>query len=245
MTAEPAVGPRDFARDFARDFETFFSRAYARLLAQLIMVSGSREDAEDALQEAFAEAYRAWDRIAGYDLPEAWVYRVAVQRVWKTTRRRRRGQERLPDLPVPVRASPQQSAEAREVLALLAALPPRQRITMVLFCLHGWSQSEIAEALRMTRGGVAANVSKARATLREALDMAADDTTGRDPFVAAPEPTGMGRFTAAGPAGPAAPADDPVVTALRTTEAWLRAALQAAPEARERARAALARRWEK
>ncbi|MEZ7007574.1 RNA polymerase sigma factor [Streptomyces sp. AD55] len=242
MTAEPAL--------WARDFETFFAESHARLLARLIMVSGSLEDAEDVLQEAFVEAYRVWDRIAGYELPEAWVYRVAVQRVWKAARRRRRGRERLPDLPVPVRASPEQSAEAREVLALLAALPPRQRITMVLFCLHGWTQSEIAKALRMTRGGVAANVSKARATLREALDMTADDTTGRDPFVAAPDPSGIGRFTPAGPpgpagaTGPAGPSRDPVVAVLRTTEAWLRAALQTSPETRERARAALARRLE-
>jgi len=136
VSAEQAPGPRDF--------ETFFACAYGRVLAQVIMLCGSREDAEDVTQEAFLEAYRAWDRIAGYELPEAWVYRAAVQRLWKAQRRRRTGQDRLPDLPVPVRASPEQTAEAREALRLLAALPPRQRVTMVLFCLHGWSQNEIA-----------------------------------------------------------------------------------------------------
>ncbi|MFJ5307551.1 RNA polymerase sigma factor [Streptomyces sp. NPDC088350] len=230
MSAEQAVGQRDF--------ETFFASAYGRVLAQVIMLCGSREDAEDVVQEAFLEAYRAWERIAEYDLPEAWVYRVSVQRVWKTQRRRRTGQGRVPDVPVPVRASPEQSAEAREVLRLLAALPPRQRVTMVLFCLHGWSQGEIAKTLRMTRGGVAANVSKARRTLKEALDMAADDTSRHDPFMSGPQPAGPGRAdlsrTGLG--------RDPVVIALRHTEAWLRAAVEADPEALGRARAALARR---
>ncbi|MBD0419432.1 sigma-70 family RNA polymerase sigma factor [Streptomyces sp. TRM S81-3] len=242
MSAEAAVR--------SRDFETFFSGAYPRLLAQAIMVCGSREDAEDAVQEAFVEAYRAWDRIAGYELPEAWVYRVAVQRLWKTHRRRRTGQDRLPDVPVPVQAGPEQTAEAREVLRLLAALPPRQRATMVLFCLHGWSQKEVAKALRMTRGGVAANVSKARQTLREALDMAADETSGRDPFMGGAEPAGAGRTDASridasridvGRLGLGA---DPVVTALRHAEAWLRAAVVADPAALDRARAAVARRLE-
>ena len=230
MSAEQAVGQRDF--------ETFFSCAYGRVLAQVIMLCGSREDAEDVTQEAFLEAYRAWERIAGYDLPEAWVYRVSVQRLWKTQRRRRTGEGRLPDVPVPVRAGPEQSAEAREVLRMLAALPPRQRVTMVLFCLHGWSQSEIAKTLRMTRGGVAANVSKARRTLKEALDMAADDTSRRDPFMSGPEPAGPGRRDVSR----IGLGSDPVVRALRTAEAWLRAAVEADPEGLDRARAALARR---
>ncbi|WP_433533250.1 sigma-70 family RNA polymerase sigma factor [Micromonospora sp. CA-263727] len=232
MNAEPAGRQRDFA--------TFFACTYPSMLAQAIMLCGDRADAEDATQEAFVEAYRVWDRVAGYDAPEAWIRRVMVQRLWKVYRKRRTGQERLLHLPVPAQASPEQTAEAREVLRLLATLPPRQRMTLALFSLEGWSQQEIATTLRMTRGGVAANVAKARQTLREALGMAADEVTGRDPLVAGMGVGWLGRFGAyrigAG--------QDPLVRALLDTQAWLRAAVETDPQALERARAALAERLE-
>ncbi|GIJ80211.1 RNA polymerase sigma factor, sigma-70 family [Micromonospora phaseoli] len=230
MNAEP-VGRQ-------RDFTTFFACTYSSTLAQAIMLCGDRADAEDATQEAFVEAYRVWDRIAAYDTPEAWTRRVMVQRLWKAYRKRKAGQQRLLHLPVPVQAGPEQTAEAREVLRLLATLPPRQRITLVLFCLEGRSQQEIATTLRMSRGGVAANVAKARQTLREALGMAADEVNGRAPLVAGMSAVWRGRFEAqrigAG--------QDQLVRVLLDTQAWLRAAVEADPQALERARAALAQR---
>ncbi|MEW1826864.1 sigma factor [Streptomyces sp. NPDC088196] len=43
------------------------------------MLCGSREDAEDVTQEAFLEAFRSWDRIAGYD-PHRTPPRTAARR---------------------------------------------------------------------------------------------------------------------------------------------------------------------
>ena len=219
-----------------RDFATFFACTYSSILAQAIMLSGDRTDAEDATQEAFVEAYRVWDRIGAYDVPEAWVRRAMVQRLWKVYRKRRTGQERLLHLPVPAQASPEQTAEAREVLRLLATLPPRQRITLALFGLEGWSQQEIATTLRMTRGGVAANVAKARQTLREALGMTADEVTGREPLVAQMGGAWLGRFGA----HRVGAGQDPLTRALLDTQAWVRAAVEADPQTLDRARAALA-----
>jgi RNA polymerase sigma-70 factor (ECF subfamily) len=59
-------------------FEEFYQSAYARLVGQLFSVTGSLEQAEDVVQEAFIRALDRWPRIQAYDMPEPWVRRVPV-----------------------------------------------------------------------------------------------------------------------------------------------------------------------
>ena len=54
------------------DFEAFYQASYPRLVGQLTILTGSLEDAEDAVQEAFARASTRWARLRDYDAPEAW-----------------------------------------------------------------------------------------------------------------------------------------------------------------------------
>jgi RNA polymerase sigma-70 factor (ECF subfamily) len=60
------------------DFGDFYQASYPRLVGQLTVMTGSLEDAEDAVQEAFARASTRWARLRDYDMPEAWVRRVAL-----------------------------------------------------------------------------------------------------------------------------------------------------------------------
>jgi RNA polymerase sigma-70 factor (ECF subfamily) len=59
-------------------FAAFYAGSYRRLLGQLFAVTGDLAEAENVLQEAYARAFARWSRIGGYDLPEAWVRRVAI-----------------------------------------------------------------------------------------------------------------------------------------------------------------------
>ena len=49
--------------------EALFRTHYARLVRALTLVSGSREAAADAVQEAFVKAHLHWGRIRRYDDP--------------------------------------------------------------------------------------------------------------------------------------------------------------------------------
>jgi RNA polymerase sigma-70 factor (ECF subfamily) len=72
------------------DFEDFYQASDPRLVGQLTVVTGSLEDAEDAVQKAFARASTRWGRLRTYDAPEAWVRRVALNLVTSGLRRTRR-----------------------------------------------------------------------------------------------------------------------------------------------------------
>jgi RNA polymerase sigma-70 factor (ECF subfamily) len=59
-------------------FAAFYASSYRRLLGQLFAVTGDLAEAENVLQEAYARAFARWSRVGDYDLPEAWVRRVAL-----------------------------------------------------------------------------------------------------------------------------------------------------------------------
>ncbi len=71
------------------DFDELYLANYGRLVVQLYAVTGSLAEAEDAVQEAFARASMHWGRVGGYDSPEAWVRRVALNVAFTSMRRAR------------------------------------------------------------------------------------------------------------------------------------------------------------
>src|SRR5712691_6842247 len=72
------------------DFREFYQANYGRMVALVTAVIGDRIEAEDVVQDAFARALARWNRLGGYDLPEAWVRRVALRIAVDSGRRLRR-----------------------------------------------------------------------------------------------------------------------------------------------------------
>jgi predicted RNA polymerase sigma factor len=57
------------------EFEALFRAQFGVLVESLTVAAGSRDAATDAVQDAFLQAHRQWDRIGSYDKPAAWVRR--------------------------------------------------------------------------------------------------------------------------------------------------------------------------
>ena len=130
----------------AEDFAAFFASTCPGMIAKAILLSGHRQEAEDAVQEAYTEALRSWHRIGAYDSPEAWVYKVMRQRLWAAARRASRQVPSGVELRVPggSLADPVRTAEARAVIAALAGLPGKMRFVVVMHCLNGMPQGDVA-----------------------------------------------------------------------------------------------------
>jgi RNA polymerase sigma factor (sigma-70 family) len=209
------------------DFDDFFGQTFPRVRALAILLSGDTYDADDAVQNAYIEALQRWDRVRGYDDPRAWVILVMKQRLGRLARERRRQETMALRLPMPAVAGPEQTAEAREVLAALATLPRPQRTALVLYSLHGHPHQEIAEMLGLRAVTVRVSVHRARQALRHRLGtLPARDAEPREPLVTAGPPVAAGS----------------VVHALRTAEGWLGEVCRADVHAFARARDAVAAR---
>jgi RNA polymerase sigma-70 factor (ECF subfamily) len=158
----------------------FLASTYPRVVAAIAMTAGSRDVAEDAVQEALA---RAWERSArGLEIGSlpAWVTTVALN-LSRSRYRRMRIESRAID--VLSRAEPERAGDPddRVVIAqALRSLPRRQREVTVLRYYLGLDVAEIADALGVSDGTVKTSLHRARAAMAARLGEAADEEVDAD-----------------------------------------------------------------
>lgn len=182
----------------APELEQRLEQHRAELTGYCYRMLASPFEAEDAVQETFLRAWRAYDRFEGRSALRSWLYRIATNvclDLLASRERRARPMdlgpagapvaENLRTLPEvtwvePVRddsLDPAELAASRESirLAFVAALqhlPPRQRAALILCEVFRWQASEAAELLETSVPAVNSALQRARATL-EALDLEA------------------------------------------------------------------------
>jgi RNA polymerase sigma-70 factor (sigma-E family) len=155
-----------------REYDEFYAALWPRLVRTAYAVSGDLGVAEDAVQTAFAKAYRSWRRISRLESPEAYVRRMVVNEVLSTRRtahvRREVVRAELPEAPGP---APEDRGHGQdEMWRAVSGLPPRQRAVLVLRYYEDLSEQQIADTLGCRPGTVKSQASAALATLRTRLD---------------------------------------------------------------------------
>jgi RNA polymerase sigma-70 factor (ECF subfamily) len=135
--------------------------------------------AEDAVQQAFLQAWRELPRLRNVERYETWLYRLLVNACYAELRRFRRWKDRTTVLPFDGPAAPDPYVDSDERDALeraFARLSPDRRAAFVLHHDVGLPVPAIAEILDLPAGTVKSRLHYSAETLRAAL--AADARPG-------------------------------------------------------------------
>lgn len=127
-------------------------------------IVGNRHDAEDAVQQALLNAWRARDR-ARPGAERAWLLRIVINESCSLLRRRRREQPQEHIEPAAAPDNPR-SSELREAIG---SLPESLRTPFLLKYMEGLSEKEVAAILHLSLPGVKNRLFRARKSLQKQL----------------------------------------------------------------------------
>jgi len=158
--------------DLIGEFERLVREEHPRLRVLASRVLGNPGDAEDALQEAYLKAFRAYPEARQHPTGslQGWLYRIVYRCAIDQTRRRA-------GRPSSTLASTSASApfaddsdSALDLERVFNALGPEARAAVTLVDVLGFDYQAAADALDTNRGTIASRLHTARAAIRKHLD---------------------------------------------------------------------------
>jgi RNA polymerase sigma-70 factor, ECF subfamily len=185
--------PEALAIDLDGSFEQLVLTFQDRLYAFALRLSNNPQDAEEITQDAFVHAYQALNKYPNERVQtlalRPWLYQITLNIFRNRVRHRPQPlvslnqgdeegdleyedvQQLSPDIAL-------EHVELRKSLAaLVAALPQRYRLAVVLRHIQGFDYGEMAAVLKQPVGTIKANVHRGVRMLRKALDE--QERTGR------------------------------------------------------------------
>jgi RNA polymerase sigma-70 factor (ECF subfamily) len=163
-------------RDEASAFvEVLFGEHHTEIYAYLLRMLREPELAADLTQDAFIKAYRNYETLEKPENARAWLYQIA-HRVALDEIRRRKIIRFFPwtgESPGSAPSAEHLVMEAHlsgEMQRALATIPERQRSALLLAEIHDLTGLELAAALGVSHVAARALLTRARESLRRALD---------------------------------------------------------------------------
>jgi RNA polymerase sigma-70 factor (sigma-E family) len=141
------------------------------MLRTAYLLTGSRQDAEDLLQEALLRLARSWSRIDRETPVDGYLRRTLINLRTSNWRKRRIRSISVSDVPeISAHEAAIEDLPERQAIWLAPAeLPPRMRAVLVLRFYEDLSEAESAAVLGCSVGTVKSQTSRALAKLRAAL----------------------------------------------------------------------------
>lgn len=160
-------------------FELIMRRYNQRLYRTIRAVIRDEAEVEDAMQQAYVNAYRHLGQFAGQAQFSTWLLKIALHEAFARARRKtfvvaesQSGEDNLANTPSPA-ATPEENASNAELKSILEqqilALPESYRVVFVMRELDGLSTEETAGALDVSTDVVKTRLHRARKMLRDGL----------------------------------------------------------------------------
>jgi len=156
-------------------FERLVEHYIDRLYTVALRITGSPQDAEDAVQDALLSAYQHWREFRGESSRGTWLYRITVNAALGRTRRRH-PEEYLTETGYETSVADwsedlAQRVETAELYRVVEAgiqrLPEDFRLALVLRDVEGFSTAEAAEILEVSEAALKSRLHRARVLLRQ------------------------------------------------------------------------------
>ena len=148
------------------DFDAWYVATRASLIPALTAWCGDPSVASDALDEAFVRAIERWERVRSLPSPSGWVWQTAMNVIRRRAVRRQLEERLLRRRPLTDGddvAGP--AGDDIDLRRALLHLTERQRTAVVLFYIADLSTRDVAAAMGIANGTVAATLHQARQRL--------------------------------------------------------------------------------
>lgn len=150
-----------------------FDALAPRMMAVCRRYMGSREEAEDVLQDGFITLFTKLDTYAGNGSLEGWARKIFVNTALMHLRKKDAlGMSDDIDAAVHLfteEATPLQKMGYKELVRLIDALPADARTVFNMYVVEGYSHREIAIALGCTEATSRSKLQRARLRLQEMM----------------------------------------------------------------------------
>lgn len=178
---------RDLVKGFIEGDQKAFAELVGRFKKRVYSVAyqmlGNHLDADEVTQETFVRIYDRRDQLKNIDYFSSFMMRIATNYAIDLIRWRQKGFVPIEDnqaTPAAVSVEladksdrPDQLIENKDLLKRIKQavenLPPRQRVTVVLHDIEGFSKKEIANIMACPQATVRSNLHIARSKLRKWL----------------------------------------------------------------------------
>ena len=150
-------------------FRHLVEKYQRQAISHATAILGSREDALDAAQEAFIDAFRAVKQFDSSRPFYPWFYVLLRNRCFKLAARKRETES----IDETVIVAPNSTAQSERILALenaLRSLDMEDREIVTLKYFDGLSYNELAERLQIPKGTVMSRLFHARKKLQAKLE---------------------------------------------------------------------------